>query len=52
MTEALWVHQWHNVVDVDLLKRDAALARAARPRRRRRACSATGATACPMRWRC
>ena len=21
MTEALWVHQWHNVVDVELLKR-------------------------------
>jgi azurin len=21
MTEALWVHQWHNVVDVDLLKK-------------------------------
>ncbi len=25
LTEALWVHQWHNVVDVDLLKRVLAL---------------------------
>ena len=31
--EALWVHQYHNVVNVDLLKRVARVARFPRPRR-------------------
>ena len=34
VTEALWVHQWMNVVDEDAAQARAALARAARPRRR------------------
>ena len=34
MMEALWVHQWHNLVDRDAAEADAALARAVGPRRR------------------
>ena len=34
LTEALWVHQWHNVVDHRPAQAGAALARAARPRGR------------------
>ena len=51
MLEALWLHQYHNVVDVDLLKqmlRSATSTPAPPPR----ACSATGATACRTRWNC
>ena len=51
LLEALWVHQWHNVVDLDLLKR---MLRSPEPRARapRPACCATGAIACPALWPC
>ena len=50
--EALWVHQYHNVVDLDLLKHGCSARRTSTPAPRRRACCATGATACRTRSTC
>ena len=45
--EALWAHQYQNVVNVELLEADAGLARLPRPGRRHARALRTGATACP-----
>ena len=49
--EALWLHQYHNVVDVDLLQRVLA-SPDSHARAPPRAFSATGAIVCRDRWRC
>ena len=46
MLEALWLHQYHNIVNVDLLKRMLA-SPDFRAARRPRACFAIGTIACP-----
>ena len=51
-SKALWLHQSHNVVDAELLEARAGVARTSAPAPRRRACCATGATACRTRSTC
>ena len=52
LLEALWLHQSHNVANVDLLNQVLAAKDFRAPARRRSASCATGGTSCPTRSTC